>query len=397
MIATLNDRGLTSAHISLPYSGAWVAECVIVDGEALEIGAQTTLEVGTLTLRGAVQASGAWGDSTRVRVIAGAAGSSRECSPRAYHSDAGVSAREVLTDAARDSGETLAGALDVPSPGIDYVRDRGPASRVFDAVAGPRGWWHDVSGEVRFETRPRVECRVDVLDVDPRDRVIELSTDDLGALLPGAALVSPALEGEWVADDVTIDVDATSLRARVSCVAAGTRGLSALLRTLVQIELRALLLGAHRYRVVRVMGERLELQPVGADPALPPVVAVSIWPGSAGLTVTPRLGVECLVEFVGGQRSQPVVTGFVHATPADELVAAVDSALRLGGASASSAVALAPEVDARLNLITNALNAYAGATPIGYDGGMALQNALKGVWGASRPSVDTGAGKVFAE
>lgn len=396
MIATLNGRGLTSIRISLPYSGAWVAECVIIDGEALQFGERVTIEVGTLILRGTVQASGTWGDSTRVRVIAGAAGSSRWCPPRAYHSDAGVSAREVLTDAVRDAGETLAGALGVPSPGIDYVRDRGPASRVFDVVAGPRGWWHDVSGEVRFDARPRGECRVDVIDVDPRDRVVELSTDDLGALLPGAVLTSPALEGEWVADRIVIDVG-ESLRARVSCSGAGAIALSSVLRALVQLELRALLLGAHRYRVVRVLGERLELQPVGADPALPPVVAVSIWPGSAGLTVTPRVGVECLVEFVGGQRSQPVVTGFVHATPADELVAAVDSALRLGGASASSAVALAPEVDARLNLITNALNAYAGATPIGYDGGMALQNALKGVWGASRPSVDTGAGKVFAE
>ena len=51
-------------------------------------------------------------------------------------------------------------------------------------------------------------------------------------------------------------------------------------------------------------------QPVRQGAGLPEALPISMWPGVAGAHAAPQLGAEVLVEFLEGDRTQPIVTGF---------------------------------------------------------------------------------------
>ena len=68
--------------------------------------------------------------------------------------------------------------------------------------------------------------------------------------------------------------------------------------------------GVYRYRVLRLSVDRVELQAVRKGAGLPDLLPVSMWPGVAGAHATLALGAEVLVQFVEGDRTMPIVTGF---------------------------------------------------------------------------------------
>lgn len=77
--------------------------------------------------------------------------------------------------------------------------------------------------------------------------------------------------------------------------------------------------------------------------------------------------------------------------------------IRLGGSGPlPSAVALATPTDQRNDAVAAALDVFCGTTAVPNDGGLAIQTAVKLVWGGSTPGVptdasDVGASKVTAE
>lgn len=407
--ATLGGHPVTRATIVVPASGAWWAD---VDFElAPDVSGRVELAVGGIILSGTVDPAraGSFGQRRTLRLVGGAGAWATMLAARHYHSDLGVRAALVLEDAAREAGESIVIDADIGqrSVGVDFVREAGPASRALRAAMGAAVWWVGLDGTTRVASvRPTSEAAsgtYEVLAHDPRKRVVTLAADDLGAVGVGS-VISERLDAPQTVRELTIHVAEGGVRLIARCgeqmaQSQFTTALTSIVRQVTSQQLY----GRWRYRVVRVSVDRLELQPVRRDAGLPEMLPISMWPGVAGAHAKPQLGAEVLVEFLEGDRTQPIVTGFsgkngVGHTP-DELTLSVGTVLRLGSSGASDAVALAPDVNGRLNDITTALNAFIGATPVANDGGAALQTAVKtgGGWGTPKASVDVAASKVVAQ
>src|SRR5690606_1122690 len=126
--ATLEGQRCTAVRVYVPGIGVWFADIELE--EAPSLSGRATLALGELRLTGTIDAdhNGTVALTRRLRLIGGAGGWSTLLPQRSYHSDAGVRARTVAEDVAREAGETLV-AFDVPEPnlGIDYARTAGPA------------------------------------------------------------------------------------------------------------------------------------------------------------------------------------------------------------------------------------------------------------------------------
>jgi hypothetical protein len=75
--------------------------------------------------------------------------------------------------------------------------------------------------------------------------------------------------------------------------------------------LDAQLNGIYRYRVIAMNVDRCDLQRCGSRKDLPNLVATPMWPGVSGAHARLARGAEVLVQFIDGDRAQPVITGFV--------------------------------------------------------------------------------------
>lgn len=402
--ATIAGQPVTRARIELPATGAWWAD---VDCDlAPDVSGRVELVAGDLQLSGTVETAraGTFGQRRTLRLVGGAGAWSSLLAARHYHNDAGVRARAIIEDAAREAGEMVTIAADVGarSVGVDFVREAGPASRALRAAAGSAAWWVDLDGTTRVEsarpTRTATPGTYEVLEHDPRGRRVTLALDDLTAVGVGSTLTE-RLDEPVTVGEMTLFIEEGAVRASARYGAPAGQ-LAGAVAAIVRHVASERLWGRWRYRVVRRSVDRLELQPVRRDAGLPDALPISMWPGIAGSHAAPALGAEVLVEFVEGDRAQPIVTGFagkdgVGHVP-DEQTLSVGTTLRLGGSGASEAVALAPDTNGRLNDLTSALNAFINAAPVSNDGGAALQTAVKVAWPTAKASVDVGASKVAA-
>lgn len=69
-------------------------------------------------------------------------------------------------------------------------------------------------------------------------------------------------------------------------------------------------LALYRYRVVRMVASRAELQAVRKGAGLPDTLPVPIHPGMAGLAAALTPGALVLVAFIEGDPTQPIITHF---------------------------------------------------------------------------------------
>lgn len=375
---TIDGRPVTRARIELPATGAWWAD---VDLElAPAVDGRVELVAGRLRLSGTVEAdrAGTYGQRRTLRLVGGAGAWATMLPARHYHNDAGVRARVVIEDAAREAGETVSIDADVAerSLGVDFMREAGPASRALRAAAGSAMWWVDSDGTTRVSqsraTSPAPVGSYEVIEHDPRARRVVVALDDLTAVDVGSVLTE-RLDAPVTVGELTIYVEADELRA-VARYGARAGQLAGAVAAIVRHVSSERLWGRWRYRVVQRSVDRLELQPVRRDAGLPDALPISMWPGVAGAHAAPQLGAEVLVEFLEGDRTQPIVTGFagkdgVGHTP-DELTLAVGTVLRAGDAAASSFAAKADAVLDRLQTIVTAFNAHthSGGTILGSTG-----------------------------
>jgi hypothetical protein len=151
-----------------------------------------------------------------------------------------------------------------------------------------------------------------ILDFDPLTRWALVAVSDLGALAPGLTL------REGTAVPLTVDaleVVITPEAARVHAYAGAAArapvadALSAIIEHIATRQLH----GSYRYRVVRMSGNRVDLEAARPAAGLPDAVRVPQWtaPGYHAELVP---GCEVLVSFADGDRGAPVVT---HAIGAD--------------------------------------------------------------------------------
>jgi hypothetical protein len=250
-----------------------------------------------------------------VRIVAGAGGWGQAVVARHYHNDAGVKARTVADDAARTGGETIGTFVPVSERvGIDYVRQAGPASRTLENVLGGAPWWVGYDGVTHAGPRPASpvdSAGYEVLAYNPRERRLELAVTDPRNVGIGS-IVSERLDAPQTVREFELTVSAGDLRivAWTGGSEAGAGLAPGLLRSIVARMVDGRLYGKFRYRVLRMAGDRVELQAVRNSAGLPDVLPVSMWPGVAGVHAVLVPGSECLVEFIEGDRALPIVTHF---------------------------------------------------------------------------------------
>jgi hypothetical protein len=310
----VNGKRLTAVKLTVSNGGPWIADVDFESDPDVEGRVELTIGDG-LKLSGTVVArsSGTYGLQRRARIVAGAGGWSAEVPPKQYHNDAGVKAVLVAEDAARAVGEQLGGFVPAAERvGRDYVRERGPASRALEDVLGGVVWWVDYAGLTHAGTRPPVPLEpkaYTVLAYDPRDRIATLAMDDPGLMKIGSIL---AADGPQIVRSFEVRVTADEARVMAWCAGSstGTGYLAGLLRSIVERTTDGALHGHYRYRLVRMAGDRLELQAVRKVAGLPDLLPISVMPGIAGAHAVLTPGTEVLVAFVEGDRAQPVALAF---------------------------------------------------------------------------------------
>src|SRR6187402_1164645 len=220
-VVTLGGERVTEARVFVPSSGPWFAELELETDPALS--GKQTLQIGERSFVGTIDPrhTGVFGMRLRCRLVAGAGNWGGMVKPRAYHNDAGVKARSVLDDAARDVGETL-GTVTPASDriGNDYVRQSGIASTVLEDVIGVATWWVDYAGVTQIGTRAKSTPVADSYDVsafDTRSRVASLDVDDVGAISIGSEIKSELLDSPQTIRELEIVVTPEKLRVIAWC------------------------------------------------------------------------------------------------------------------------------------------------------------------------------------
>lgn len=358
--------GVPAISISLhvPSIGPWWADCILET--ASDVSGRVSIEIGdTWTLSGTAIVTGTFAEQRLVRVVAGAGAWGTLLAASAYHSDGGVSARRVATDAAETVGEVI-GTFAPTRPTIenDYVRIAGPAVRALEDVIGTASWWVDFEGSTIVGTRETSTPEpgsYELLEYDPINRVATLGANDLSALTIGTILATDErlVESQTIRE-LRFEIAGDDARVYATCGDSDVLGrIAKALRAIARRAVDDRFYAPLRYRVIRRTGDRVELQ--GVSPGAPDISPISMSPGLAGGHSDLSLGTIVLVSFVEGLRSMPIVTHFAGKdgtgfVPVNTTIDAT-TLIKLG-ANAANFVALANLVKARIDTIQQAFDAH---------------------------------------
>lgn len=309
----VNGLSVERGKLFVPNQGVWFADLDLTGADPLS--GRVTITLGASSLVGTVDptASGTYGLRRRVRVLGGAAGWRIELKPLGYRNDAGVKASQVAADAARACGETLgtfAGGKE--RLGSHYLRTAGAASRTLEDVARGVTWWVDYAGVTHVTARsvstPDVTA-YEPISFDARRRALKLQLNDLASVGVGS-VITKDLDDPQTITSFELEITPSGIRMLAWCGAGNTSSLARSLKAMVARSVDERLYGVYRYRVVAPAGDRVDLQLVRQGGRAPSALSVPLWPGIAGAHIESARGAEVLVQFVDGDRSDPVVTGF---------------------------------------------------------------------------------------
>jgi hypothetical protein len=316
--ASINDQRLTAVQLRVPARGAWTAECDFESDPA--VSGRVTLLLGSMVLSGTIvdAQAGVFGAQRKLRLVGGAAGWGKKLPVRGYHNDAGIKAKLVAEDLARETGELLGQFLPAAERlGVDYARDANSAAAgVLEDVIGGVPWWVDAGGLTQVGQRPTrqplPESEYQIQAFDPRERVAMLTVTDPSMLSIGTVLSSPALPEPLQVHEYQVQADAQSVRIVAWCSPQGrTAGrLAGLWQAVTARAMGTPLLGLYLYRVVSMSDGRVSVQAVHREAGLPNLGPISQWPGVAGIHAELTPGAEVLVGFIGGDRDRPVLTHY---------------------------------------------------------------------------------------
>ena len=165
----------------------------------------------------------------------------------------------------------------------------------------------------RAETAPSSTSYA-VSEYDPRSGRAVISADDIGLIAVGSIVtVSPGVTA--VARDIEVVVSDSERYVAAWCGAStsGTR-LANMLRSIARDVDSERVWGVYPYRVVRMSGDRVELQSSSQTAGLPDLLPIDAWYGAPGTRATLALGSDVLVGFVAGDRRRPYVQSYVGST-----------------------------------------------------------------------------------
>jgi uncharacterized Zn-binding protein involved in type VI secretion len=316
--AHVGPHSIETLTITIPNVGPWTAEVAFIEAPALT--GRVVIQVGTERLTGTIAPSedGTFGLKRQSMIVAGAGAWGATLTPKHYHNDAGCKAQLIAADAARESGESL-GAF-VPSTerlAVDYVRAAGPASLALQAAAGGAPWWVDYAGITRVGPRPSSATdsgAYEVLAFNPHTRRGTLAINTLGAVGIGS-IITERLDQPQTIRELTITIGAEGLRARFWSGASAEPAhseLAQILTDIVAAQLGRRLLGKYQYRVVSMHTDgRVNVQAVRRAAGLPDAQTIRMLPGVPGAHAELTPGAIVALEFLEGDPTQPIITGFV--------------------------------------------------------------------------------------
>jgi hypothetical protein len=217
---TVDGVSAIDMMIDVPRVGAWTARAELATDAPLSSSA-VALRIGAWTARGTVRQRLTYASRSAVVVVGGAGAWHRMVAPRHYHSDGGVRAELVLRDAAAEVGEALAQTI-APDPvrvGVDYTRERGPASRALRHAIGSASWWVDYDGVTQVGRRVITDAAgYEVLSVSLRTGEAVLAVSHAGAVGVGSIV--------RLRDASSITVEALTLSVARGALRATVRGVS---------------------------------------------------------------------------------------------------------------------------------------------------------------------------
>jgi hypothetical protein len=321
LVAQIAGHFASNVKVSVPNVGPWFVDVDLLELVPLaDLGSRVTLTIGTLELKGTIdpEFSGTFGQATKLRIVAGGGGWAKLLAAKPYHNDAGqgVKALQIATDAAREAGEVLGNF--VPSAervGRDFVRGAGLASQTLELALDGAPWHVDYAGITHGGPRPTPAAPAgsyELLEFDPRTHIATLAVDDLTVIGIGTIL-SDRLDAPQTVRELEIVMSEGSLRVVAWCGgAAASRGrLEDLLVVIARRALGGKLFGKYRYRLQTMAADgRVNLQVVSKADGLPNILPISMKPGVSGWHAELVGGTEVLVEFIGGEPTDPIVTGF---------------------------------------------------------------------------------------
>lgn len=361
---SVNGVRVSDLELRVANVGPWFAE-LDLEQEITPSG-PATITIDGLELVGTIEprAAGAFGLRSKIRVIGGAGAWSKTIPAKGYHNDSGVKALNVAQDLARELGEEL--GVFTPTRdrlGKDFARPEGLAATVLEDIAGGAPWWVDYNGNTHVGQRPATTADVnayEVLAYDPRSRLVTLSVSKPDSVVIGSILTE-RLDGPQTVRELALRITPDEMRVSAWCGGSEVAGgmLADLLRTIAKRALDGHLFGCYRYRVVRTNGDRVELQAASRDAGLPDLAPLSMWPGVAGVHAELAQGAEVLVEFIDGDRAQPIVTHF----SGKDGVGFVPSSLTLGGPDGAPAARDGDTVEVLLPPALLSGTALIGGTP----------------------------------
>lgn len=313
MTVTLNGAHCKAARVVVGARGPWVAEVELANDDTIATTPRgASLSIGGATLVGTVLTQGTHGGVRKLRLVGGAGTWGQVTAPKGYHNDLGVRAQIVALDAAVAVGEQL-GSFTPRSEriGADYARRAAAASRALEDAAGGADWWVGYDGVTVVGTRASTTPDPSTYDVkayDPDTERVTLWAADVTKVPIGARLTK-GLDTVRTVRELEIVADPEDLRIVAWC-GVGVGALAQSFRDIVTRLTDGPAFGLYRYRVVRVVADRVELQATRKSAGLPDVLPVSMMPGVAGAHATLTLGTEVLLAFEDGDRTRPVVVSF---------------------------------------------------------------------------------------
>lgn len=316
-------------HMVMLYTGAWVLD-IDLSADSVQLqglpSGKCVVMFGGVPMSGTIDpnASGVFGPTARVRVVAGAGAWGTPSTAQDWHSDAGVLSTVVYSSVATALGEVVVDS-EPEILGVDVVYNgTDPASAIF----GDRPWWVDTTGITNVGARvPSVaDLSLVIRDWDPICQKATFSCDTL--LIPNTQLVDPRFGTTvYAAQNVEQIFDgqgsigwawATPVTAAAALVPTtpATTLVSDLKAAVLQWT-RASSLRVYRYRLISYQGNgpaggpmRMALQAVTPSSGVPNILPVAPWSGVAGIVAELAPSQEVLVAFENADPTLPRVIGY---------------------------------------------------------------------------------------
>jgi hypothetical protein len=326
---TLNGTNAVSTRVFLPYNGVWYADVDLdpIIAQAFIAKGPALLVIGTTTMIGTIDpdASGRFAAGVRVRVVGGGGGWDKPVPFQHFANPAQVLSTLVYSTTGAAVKEVVADLIPTPM-GTDYVRSAGPASRVL----ADKQWHVDPLTGITM-VGPRVpsipDPTLEVLGFDPRENRIEASCDV--PIMPGTPLIDtsgnvpPRWDGILTAVDVEHNFSKEGNRATVWVSNSNISRLVSALTNLVREAGKGEFQRPYLYRVIGpAPGGKVSLAPTDIGRGAPPLLPAVVW-GPAGVSATYTPGTACVVIFLNGDPTLPIVLGFDSTPPLTVTVDAV--------------------------------------------------------------------------